>query len=114
MDFTLKPLTMQQSTTQIQLDTKSPINIDKLNRQNKAVAEHLLSGQRIDRYKALKLYKIGNLHSRMSEVKKYFKDQGIEISKKFITIHDSFINENTTIMEYWLTEEDKVKIKEQL
>lgn len=92
---------MQATQQQIEFVSKSPINIEKLNRQNKAVAEHLLSGQRIDRYKAQKLYKIGNLHSRISEVKKYFKEQGIEISKKFIHVRD-FFNEDTTVMEYWI------------
>lgn len=69
-------------------------------RLNKAVYDHLVSGKTIDRYEADKLYGVGNLHSRISDLRNTHK---ITIYDRFITVLDRF-GEKVKCKEYSLTE----------
>lgn len=82
----------------IAFPTDSPINSDKMARLNKAVYDHLESGKTINRYEADKLYGVGNLHSRISDLRN--KHSKI-IYDKFITVVDRF-GEKVKCKEYSL------------
>lgn len=63
------------------INTSSPINVDKLNAQNMALAKYLLAGNSINMTETnkLKMLGIGTLHSRIAEIRKFFKEYGIEL-----------------------------------
>lgn len=65
--------------------TASPINTDKLNKQNRQVYEHLSSGKTITLLIAEDLYGIRHLHSRISDLRNISK---IDIKDKMITVID--------------------------
>lgn len=71
------------------IPTKSPINVDKLSSQNKTLAKYLLAGNSINMTEAgkLKMLSIGVLHSRIADVRKFFKNYGIEIEGPRITVN---------------------------
>lgn len=58
---------MQQ--LELTFTTTSPINLDKLQKQNKLVYEHLASGRTITLLVADNLYGIRHLHSRISDLR---------------------------------------------
>ncbi len=96
---------------EINFETTSPINIEKFNSQNKRVANHLLEIGKLNRLTAMQLYGIGDLHSRLPEVEKYFKNVfGIDkVERKMIKVYGAWGESRCN--EYWLTEENKLKIK---
>lgn len=83
---------MNQMT--IDFETASPINKDKLNRQNKLIYEHLNKGQKINVFMAITRYQIFHLHSRISELRNKHK---IQIYDRMITVNGN------TCKEYSLT-----------
>ena len=62
-------------------ETASPINKERLNRQNRIILEHLQSGRTINTVEARELYQVYNLHSRLSDLR----------NKAGIIIHDRMI-----------------------
>lgn len=70
----------------LKMDTASPINVDKLERQNRIVYQHLASGKTITFLSALRLYRIYHLNSRISDLRNRSK---INIEGKMITVMDS-------------------------
>lgn len=74
---------------QLELFTSSPINREKLEKQNRKVYEHLLSGKTITLLSAWQLYGIRHLHSRISDLRNQNK---IHISGKMITVTDDQAN----------------------
>lgn len=96
---------------EINFETKSPINKIKLNRQNKCVANHLLEIGKLHRLDAFRLYGIGDLHSRIPETESYFKSVfGIDrIERRMIKVFGAWGESRCN--EYWLTEGNKLKIK---
>ncbi len=102
---------MSQQLT-ISFKTGSPLNIEKLNRQNMSVFNHLMDGSRkkLNRYEAMVLYGIGDLHSRIPEVEEVLKEQfGITIKRQRIKVKN-FAGEETSVNEYWLMPSDIDKI----
>lgn len=85
---------------QIQIDftTSAPINIEKLSGQNRDVYNYLRSGNILTRYEAEKLFRVGNLHSRISDLKNKFK---IEIKSEMIQVKD-FFGRETSVKKYWI------------
>lgn len=92
--------TAKNMNGQIQMDftTSSNINIEKLSGQNRDVYNYLKSGNSITRYEADKLFRVGNLHSRISDLKNKFK---IEIKSEMIQVKDYFGRE-TNVKKYWI------------
>ena len=82
----------------INFDTRSPINVDKLNRQNKLIYEFLKTGKRLHRHLADELFGVGNLHSRISDLR---NEHDIEIQDRFVRVKDRFGNE-VSCKEYWI------------
>lgn len=79
----------------MELQTSSPINIDKIKGQNKRLYEYLKSGNTINcMHPAMIELQIGYLNSRISDLVK----NGIAIKKKFIKIND------TNVVEYSLAD----------
>ncbi|KAA2242849.1 hypothetical protein F0L74_09990 [Chitinophaga agrisoli] len=74
---------MQQLT--LQFETCSPINVDKLCKQNKQVYDHLSSGRTLTLLQADHLYGIRHLHSRISDLR---NRNNIRIYDRTITVPD--------------------------
>ncbi|MBO9151905.1 helix-turn-helix domain-containing protein [Chitinophaga sp. GCM10012297] len=81
------------------LTTSSPINVEKLSRQNKMVYDHLMRGETITTLQAERLFGIRNLHSRIPEL----KNAGVVIYDRMVKHQDRF-GELTKCKEYSLTE----------
>lgn len=88
---------MSQQIT-IDFQTDSPINISKLSGQNKEIYYYMKKGNWITRYEAEKLFRVGNLHSRISDLKNKFK---IAVKSELIKVLDYFGRE-TYVKKYWL------------
>jgi len=96
---------MQTQPQQIDLVSKSPINTLKLTKQNKSIAGHLVRIGKINRYIALQLYGVGDLHSRIPEIQDYIKTFGdFKIERQRIKVAN-LRGESTSVNEYWFTEE---------
>ena len=81
---------MTQAT--INFDTRSPINVESLNKQNKAIYNLLLTRGSITMFDAIEIG-VYHLHSRMAEL------------SKVVTIYRRTIKKNgTTVKEYSLKE----------
>lgn len=80
---------------QMQMDftSRANINTERFSRQNRMVANHLLGGKPINVSVAISKYGIYHLHSRIAEVRKEFKKEGIQINDKFIKIGDMVCKE---------------------
>jgi hypothetical protein len=87
---------MEQLT--MDFTTRSPINVDRLQGQNKRLYEYLKTGNTIHCFSQAKRdLQIGYLNSRISNL----KDAGVEIFKRNIKVTD--INgETVTVREYSL------------
>lgn len=84
--------------TQIEFQTASPINIEKLTSQNKRLYDFLLKGNRINCMSPdMYVLRIGYLNSRCSDLKNKY---GIAIQSKFICVE--FDGKSTTVKEYWI------------
>lgn len=79
-----------QTQQQLALDftSPSPINVERFSRQNKIVAERLLSGKSITVLIAINEYGIFHLHSRIAECRKEFKRHGIVIYSRMVTVDE--------------------------
>lgn len=88
--------------TELNFTTSAPINTEKFSRQNKIVADRLLSGKSINVIDAINHYHIFHLHSRIAEVRKAFKRAGIKIYSRYIKVGD------TDCKEYSLEEFKKI------
>jgi len=53
----------------LKMTTASPINVDKLERQNRLIYQHLASGKTITFLSALRLYRIHYLNSRIADLR---------------------------------------------
>lgn len=73
-------------TENLLYQTASPINIDKLEKQNKILYEHLAAGKSITLLSAWLLYGIRHLHSRISDLR---NKNNIDIYGKMITVIDA-------------------------
>ena len=81
------------------MNTASPINVEKIVKQNRQVYDHLLSGRTITLLSADQLYGIRHLHSRISDLRNKNK---IRIYGKMITALDRD-GEKVKCKEYSLT-----------
>jgi len=83
----------------IDFTTSSPINVDKLQGQNRRLFDWLSSGHTIHCFsEAMKVLKIGYLNSRASDLK---NRHNIELKKRYIRVPDSEGN-LTSVVEYSL------------
>jgi len=81
---------MTQAT--LNFETRSPINVDSLNKQNRAIYNLLLTRGSITMFDAIEIG-VYHLHSRMAEI------------SKVVTIHRRMVKKNdTSVKEYSLTE----------
>lgn len=94
----LKKMEKLYSQMQFDFESRSPINAEKLSGQNKKLYEYLANGKHITRYEAEKLFHIGNLHSRISDLKNKY---GISIKSEMIQVLD-FFNQKTNVKKYWI------------
>lgn len=72
----------------IPFPSESPINTERLSRQNKIVADHLLSGKSINVVTAIREYSIYHLHSRIADCRREFRNHRITIYSKSVTIEE--------------------------
>ena len=84
---------------EIQFETKSPINFDKLTKQNKILWEHLLSGKTINMLQAPEIG-IRTLHSRIAEIRKAIKNTNYLLHSRFIRVN------NVSVKEYILLKDN--------
>lgn len=97
------------SQGEILFPTDSPINAEKLGKQNNEVFLHLLSGKKIDRVIAENVYGICALHSRISDLNNKHDMKGY-IKTKLVKVIDRFGNESKA-SQYWMEEEDIKKFE---
>ena len=81
----------------IDFTTASPINVEKLSKQNKIVYDYLAAGNTITLFQAVKMGVL-HLHSRISDLTNV---HGITIYRRFITVPD-MTGEHVQVKEYSL------------
>lgn len=92
---------MKYLQIEINFETKSPINTDKINGQNKRLIEFLLTGAKINCFSPeVQSLKIGVFHSRIAEARKFFKENGVELKSEMTEF--KFNGEKTHAKNYWI------------
>jgi len=89
---------MSMKQPEIDFPTESPINTEKLGKQNNDIYNFLKTGKRLNRHLAENLFGVGNLHSRISDLRNNHK---IDIKDQFVTAVDRFGNK-VKCKEYWI------------
>lgn len=82
---------------EIDFETKSPINKERLGKQAREICDYLLKGNKLNCYS----YPNGFYNSsRLSEIRKFLLTKGIELKSKMITIEVK--GEKISIKEHWI------------